>query len=244
MPEVPAPPLEAPRGTVQTRAYYAEADVSEWVLTNGAMVVFKPIPNGGMVSFSNPSPCNSGASPQQPVGSLSELFGVSYGPRALYVLAGDARPGEVEQAAARLLTLPESIRICGDGSYPPSAYRVAVEPDDDAALAVLVELLRARGGSAYSRLWNGQATLAGAPTDLATLRPTADDLGAARAAASRHIDAAAFWLEALGALYATDGALRPARAPAFVARFPARVARVSARDVTDLAARFAASPVR
>ncbi len=205
--------------------------------------MFKPIPNGGMVSLSSQAICPRSAVQQQPVDRLSDLFSASVGARGVYILAGDARPGEIEQAAARLLTLPESLQICGDGRDPASAYVISPEPGDDAALAVLVELLRARGLDVFSRPAADRTVLAGAPADLAALRPSADELGAARAAASRRIDDAAFWLEALGALYQTSGELRPSRDPAFVSRFPTRVSRITARAVTDLAARFAASPL-
>lgn len=246
---MPEAPPEAPRGTVQTRAYYAEADVWEWVLTNGATVVFKPLPNGGMVDLlgvaDRPGGCSPRYSAQSPAGDLSGLFQELLGASAVYVVVGDARPGEVEVAAARLLRLMPEDAPCVDPAGLAFAYTLPPVADD-ATLAVLVEVLRERGLSTFARSAPGRTVLAGAPeaAALASLRPTADKINAARAAVSRRIDTAPYWLNALADLYRTAGDLRPSRDPSFVARFPARVARVSAADVNALAARFAASPAR
>ena len=242
----PVAPPQAPRGTIQTRTYYAEADVTEWVLATGATVVFKPLPAGGAVRLLGVAPvlgmaCEARIIAERTSGDLAGLFERSLGPRAVYVVVGDARPGEVELAAARLLTLaPASPPCASDG--PAHSYALPAEPEADAALAVLVEVLRARGDAAFARTSGGLTTLGGSSGALTTLRPTDAELAAARSAAARRPDDAAYWLDALAALYTAPGEVRPPRDPALVARFPSRVARVSSRAVADLAARFAASP--
>ena len=243
----PVAPAQAPRGTVASRAYYAGADVTEWTLTNGATVVFKPLPNGGNVDLvgvdSAPGSCTSRYSEQRPTGDLAGLFREALGARAVYVVVGDARPGEVEQAAARLLTrTPPSAPCVGPASLAGS-FTVPTDADADAVLAVLIEVLRVRGSEAFARSAGGRTTLGGASgAALAALRPSDADMATARAAASRRPEAAAFWLDALASLYSAPGDVRPSRDPAFVSRFPTRVARVSAASVASLAARFAASP--
>lgn len=254
MEPVPPPPApvvvapeaqpQAPRGTVQARAFYAEADVTEWVLATGATVVFKPLPNGGSVELLGVAPslgtaCEARTTSSRTSGDLAGLFETSLGPRAVYVVVGDARPGEVEQAAARLLTLRPADGPCAAAA---GGRTVQTAADEAAEVAVLVEVLRARGEMAFARTSGGQTTLGGAPGTLAALRPTDAELAAARSAAARRPEAAAFWLDALASLYTSPGDVRPPRDPAVVARFPARVARVSSRAVADLAARFAASP--
>lgn len=231
----------APRGTVQSRAHYAEADVTEWTLTNGATVVFKPLPNGGRVErVVAPEECRF--LDERPPDGLAGLFDAFYGSSSVYVLVGDARPGEVEQAAARLNGMPTMTVDCVRSATEQTAFRVALEPADDATLAVLVEVLRGRGQAAFARTSYARTVLGGATEALASLRPTDAELSAARSAAARRPEEAAFWLDALSSLYTAPGTVRPPRDPSLVARFPARVARVSSRAVADLAARFAASP--
>ncbi|HEX9952439.1 MAG TPA: hypothetical protein VGB53_11765 [Rubricoccaceae bacterium] len=251
----PAAPPQAPRGTVQTRTYYAEADVTEWVLTNGATVVFKPLPNEGRVDLlgatvttdpGRATSCEVQRRSSREAGSLAGLFEAGLGRRAVYVAVGDARPGEVEQAAARLLTLPDTPPPCESVRAAGPEFSASVPLEADATAAVLVELLIARGQRPVLQrdAGTGSTTLRGIPEAdvLRTLRPTAAALGAARtAAAARLAESPAFWADALAALYLADGDLRPSRDPAFVARFPSRVARVSAESVAALAARFAAS---
>ncbi len=244
----PAAPPAAPRGTIQTRTHYAEADVTEWVLTNGATVVFKPIPNGGMVDLLGVSgrsvACSPRYSAQSPAGDLSSLFREALDASAVYVVVGDARQAEVEVSAARLLRMRPEDAPCVDPAGLAFSYALPLV-EDDATLSVLVEVLRARGLSTFARNAPGRTVLAGAPeaAALVALRPTAGEISAARAAVSQRIDTAPYWLNALADLYLTDVDLRPSLDPSFVSRFPARIARVSARTVTDLAARFAASPI-
>ncbi len=208
--------------------------------------MFKPLPNGGQVRVLGVAPslgmaCEARITADRTSGDLVGLFETSLGPRAVYVVVGDARPGEVELAAARLLTLAPAAPGCADDG-PLHSYALPAEPDADASLAVLVEVLRARGETAFARTSGGRTVLGGATQALASLRPTEAELSAARSAAARRPEAAAFWLDALASLYTLPGDVRPPRDPSLVARFPARVARVSSRAVADLAARFAASP--
>lgn len=247
----PAAPAQAPRGTIQTRTYYAEADVTEWVLSNGATVVFKPLPNGGQVAMTGIVPgdptCDRRMSGLAPAGNLSSLFSASLGSTAVYAVVGDARPGEVEQVAARLLTLAAAEPRCMAEGFSRSVYSVTASAESDAALAVLAELLTRQGHTPVQQraLPTGRFILSGdvSPADLAGLRPSADDLNAARATvAARLAESPEYWMRSLLDLYHTDSTLRPSRDPAFVSRFSARVARVSAESVTALASRFAASP--
>jgi hypothetical protein len=192
--------------------------------------------------------CEARRRSSRPAGELSGLFDAGLGPRAVYVAVGDARPGEVEQAAARLLTLPDTGAPCDDATVQGPAFYAPAPPESDAAVAVLIELLVARGLQPVARrdVLGRTVTLSGIPDAdvLRTVRPTAAALGPARtAAAARLAESPAFWAEALAVLYLTDGDLRPSRDPAFVARFPSRGARVSSQAVADLAARLAASPV-
>ena len=277
----PPPPPAAPRGTVATRTHYARADVTEWILTNGATVVFKPLPNEGtvdLVAFERAS--ESATEAARDVGDrrlsadLAVLFeaplfesdpsgqvpaGVRAGAsRATYILVGDARPGDVEAAAARVLVAGAGSTfqpVLGPSIRPGAGYRVSAPPESDAAFEVLAELLTARAGPAqpaYERAFAerdaraGTATLWNGPdaARLARLDPTPAELADARARVARTRPSdVGFWARALADLYHTTGDIRPARDPAFVADFAARVARVSARDVADLAARLAASPV-
>lgn len=245
----PAPPRAAPRGTVALRSYYPEADVTEWILTTGATVVFKPLPNGAAVDLlafrrtADPAslmPCEARTEGRLPTDSLDGLFDTSLGGRAVYVVVGDARPGEVEQAAARLLTRPDAPLRCASASGS-QAYTVEAAPESDATFAVLVELL-VGPARATRDAWTGTTTLH-TDASLAALRPTAASVAAARAAvAEQRAESPAFWAEALADLYRTEGEIRPSRDPAFVSDFASRVARVTERAVTELAARLAASP--
>lgn len=279
VPEAPPPPPPvAPRGTVATRTQYERAGVTEWILTNGATVVFKPLPNEGAVdgvAFERSREASGGATrlvgDRRPSDDLAALFAVPLpraeqagaapagrASRATYVLVGDARPGDVEAAAARALVVGAGVLFrpaLGPPIRPGAGYRVAAPPESDAAFEVLAELLAARAGSSRpaserpfaerdaragtTTLWNGPDAVR-----LARLDPTAAELADARArvARTRPLDAG-FWARALADLYQAGGDVRPARDPAFVADFAARVARVSVRDVADLAARLAASPV-
>jgi hypothetical protein len=267
-PGAPAP-ASAPRGTVASRAYYPEADVTEWVLTNGATVVFKPLPNGGNVDLLalERLDASDGTGPRERVSAnrsprgegLTYRFGallpVGEAANTVYVVVGDATPGEIEAAAAPALvrgTRREDNRLpVPDDVFVMGGYRVSAPPESDAAVAVLVEILRARHGpsqvSAVRDEWAGTTTLflgdRAGERPLARFRPTAAEVAAARSAARARLTAPTFWTAALADLYRTDGDLRPSRDPAFVAEFPARVARVSERAVTDLASRLAASPV-
>jgi hypothetical protein len=245
----PAPPAQAPRGTVQARTHYAEADVTEWLLTNGATVVFKPLPNGGSVDLlafrrtTDPAtlaPCEAKATLRRPADELSGLFDTSLGRGAVYVVVGDARPGDVEQAAARLLTRVDSSPRCADDADQMRSYTVAAGPETDATFAVLAELLS--GPTRTTRdAWTGTTTL-WTDARITQFRPTAAQVAAARAAVTERLaESPAFWTEALADLYRTEDDLRPTRDPAFVARFATRVARVSAQSVSDLASRLAAS---
>ncbi|HEX8384980.1 MAG TPA: hypothetical protein VF576_02295 [Rubricoccaceae bacterium] len=266
-PPAPAAPPAAPRGTVATRAYYAEADVTEWTLTNGATVVFKPLPNGGNVdllafrpldALGAPGPRERTASHQSPPGALPSGFETVAGvgtARAVYIAVGDATPGEVEAAAARALVLgtrrEENRLPVPDDVSTGGAYRVSVPPESDAAVAVLAEILTARHEPEQVRSvrdeWAGTTTLfigdRAGEGSLNRFQPTAAEVASARTAARGRLSHATYWVNALADLYRTDGDLRPSRDPAFVADFASRVARVSSQDVAQLAARFAASPV-
>ena len=279
--EAPPPPT-APRGTVATRTHYERAGVTEWILTNGATVVFKPLPNEGtvdLVAFERPPGTAAEAGPavgdRRLSADLAVLFEAPLFPsdlsgeapgtgragasRATYVLVGDARPGDVEAAAARALVVGAGVAF-QPAHGPPiqpggPGYRVSAPPESDAAFEVLTEILAARGGSARApserpfterdaragttTLWNGVDA-----SRLARLDPTPAELADARARVARtRLASADFWARALADLYQTGGDIRPTRDPAFVADFASRVARVTARDVADLAARLAASPV-
>ena len=272
---VPAPPA-APRGTVASRSHYAEADVTEWILSNGATVVFKPLPtpSGGVIvqAFERAAPGGTArltGSTRQPdaLGGLfaTPLFRASEADRpggagATYIVVGNARTADIEVAAAQTLVLGVGVVFSTDDSPPfapqnAAVYRVAVPPDADAAVAVLVHVLGARarpqalGTDAIINIErdesSGTTTLYVTPGAASPvgLRVSPEELDAARRRVARlPAESPEFWASALAALYQTPGDIRPSRDPAFVADFPARAARVTERAVMDLAARFATSP--
>ena len=189
--------------------------------------------------------------------SVADLPG---GAGATYVVVGNARPDDVEVAAARTLVLGAGVVYFAEDPQlvwlaDAAAYRAAVPSDADAAVAVLVDLLRTRTGPlmegmdgiiGVERDEPARTTTLRVQRDAASpvgLRVTPAELAAAKARVARlPAENPDFWTSALADLYQTPGEVRPSRDPAFVAAFPARVARVTERAVMDLAVRFATSP--
>ena len=251
--EPPPPPVPTPRGTIQTRAYYEPVDVSEWVLTNGATVVFKPLATGRLDLLA--VDCPASPVPETRTGPASDLAGllqrstISPSASATYVVVGDATRESVELAAAQALVLGV-VPPAGDLNLWvrfPNSYQLALQPESDAVFAVLIEALRARPNGSQTKgtkrpcdetTWLQDGPDAGT---LARFAPTAADVTAARSRVQSLLGSPQFWAEALATLYAPSGTLRPSRDPAFVAAFATRLARVSSQDVSALAVRLAAS---
>ena len=251
-PEPPAP-LPAPEGTVESRRLYpqdgAVAEVAEWTLTNGTVLVYAVLPDadaawavvydgGGAVRADAAAPTVEDAL------ALVRQTPVSRGD-VTAVVVGAEPSGAVEGPLGRTLGGLWSPRRAEAAAPPPAVLTVAADPGDDGALLVLAEVLRRRVGPVRLTVdpASETATFAregGAGWDGALGPVSRDEAEAAREAvvAEAARSPEAFAARALADLWRAPGRRRPARDPAFALDRLDRVQSVSPRALSALAARL------
>ena len=258
-PSEPPAPLPAPEGTVESRRLYPQggevAEVAEWVLGNGATVVYAFHPDAEsawVVALGAGGEVLADAGAPTVEDALALVRRTAAPPGAVTAVVVGGQPSlAVEEPVGRTLGGRRSSGRTEPASAapPPGALTVSADLDDDGALLVLAEVLRRRVGPVRLTVDPSTRTAtfvreAGAGWDGALGPVPRAEAEAAREAVVAEAARApeAFAARALADLWRAPGARRPARDPAFALDRLGRVQSVSPRTLSALAARLSALP--